>query len=227
MGYKLLFGSQDAPFGHLWNEWVAAWCKWMLSIPKQHNPSLDETGKYCCINQNIEEVWFLTGTFGNLIPVVRKCRVPSGRAILFPILEKEDSLAEDSDLLADSDLIRRCKDAIDRVIHIEVSIDDQKIEDLRNYRFRSSVFDLTFPEDNVYDVKPGPTRSVCDGYWVFIKPLPIGPHIVHFKGENLLAEPHTTSQLKSTEVFSPIRKHILDNLTFKLDVKYELTIVAD
>jgi hypothetical protein len=146
---------------------------------------------------------------------------------LFPILEKEDSLAEDTDLLTDSELARRCKDAIDRIIHMEVSIDDQKIENLGNYRFRSSVFDLKFPEDNVYDVKPGPTRSVCDGYWVFIKPLPIGPHLVHFKGENLLAEPYTTSQLKSTEVFSPIRKHVLDNSTFKLDVKYELTIVAD
>jgi|SRR3954447_25502293 hypothetical protein len=227
MGHELLFGSQEEPFGHIWSEWVAIWCRWMLSIPKQYNPSLDETGKYCCINQNIKEVWFLTGTFGNLIPVVRKCRVPSGRAILFPILEKEDSLAEDSDLLSDSELARRCKDAIDRVIHIEVSIDDRKIEDLGIYRFQSSVFDLTFPEGNVYDVKPGPTRSVCDGYWVFIKPLSIGPHVVHFKGENLLAEPHTANQLKSTEVFSPIRKHVLENSTFKLDVKYELTVVAD
>lgn len=226
MNHSLIFSSQEQPLGRTWNEWAASWCKWMLSIPKKYNPSLDTTGRYCCVNQDIKEVWFLTGTFGNVIPIVRKCSVPVGRAILFPILEKEDSLAEDSDLHTESELVTRCKDATDRIIHMEISIDDQKIEDLESYRFQSAIFDLKFPEDNVYDVKPGLTRSVCDGYWVFVKPLSVGQHIIHFKGENLLEEPFTTNQLKTAEVFSSVRNNIVDKSTFKLDVKYVLTIYA-
>ena len=155
-------------------------CTWMLSIPKKNNPSLDKTGKYCSMNQNNENVWFLTGTFGNIVPVKRKCTIPIGKAIFFPILEKEDSLKEDSDLDNESGLIKRSRDATNRLTYMEAWIDGAKIEDLEDYRVQSEVFDLKFPEDNVYDVKQGLTRSVCDGYWLFLKPLEIGKHHIYF-----------------------------------------------
>jgi hypothetical protein len=79
----------------------------MLSIPKKKNPSFDRTGKYCSINQDNHNVWFLTGTFGNVGPIKRKCIIPSGKAIFFPVLVKEDSLAEDCDIKSEADLIKR------------------------------------------------------------------------------------------------------------------------
>jgi hypothetical protein len=197
----------------------------MLSIPKVNNPSLDETGKYCSVNQHCNNVWFLTGTFGNIIPIIRKCVVPWGRSIFFPILEKEDSLAEDTDLISDSELINRSREAINNVVSMEMTLDGENIDHLEDYRFQSKIFELIFPLDNVYDVTPGITRSVCDGYWVFLKPLAPGRHSIHFKGENLLAEPYTTSQLKTTGIFAPIRKHVNEKSAFKLDVLYELTII--
>ena len=100
--------------------------------------------------------------------------VKSLRPIFFPVLEKEDWFAEDSDLGTDSDLIKRRKDAIDKVISMEANIDGHNIEYVENFRFLSKVSDLIFTQDNVYDVKPGPTRSVCDGYWAFLNSLPIG-----------------------------------------------------
>ncbi len=225
MNCGLLYQRSENPFGRTWEKWAALWCKWMLSIPKKNNPSLDETGQFCSVDQNDKNVWFLTGTFGNILPIKRKCIIPKGKAIFFPILEKEDSIAEDSDLKTDSDLIKRSKDATDRVLSMEAAIDGKRIDDIEKYRVRSEVFDLIFPENNVYDVKAGPTRSVCDGYWLFIKPLQIGKHNIYFKGANLLAEPYTTTQLNKTEVFNQIRKHINKNLTFTLEVSYELIIV--
>jgi hypothetical protein len=109
---------------------------------------------------------------------------------------------------------------------MEATIDGEKIAGLENYRVRSEVFDLTFPKDNVYDVRPGLTRSVCDGYWLFIKPLQIGKHFIDFKGETSLKEPYTIMQLKNNEVHSPIWESIDQNLTFKLRVSYELTIIT-
>ena len=119
-----------------------------------------------------------------------------GRQSFFLVLVKEDSLAEDSDLKTEADLIKRCEQATNRLINIEACIDDQRMEHLENYRVRSEVFDLVFPKDNVYSVRPGLTRSVCDGYWLFIKPLQAGKHSIFFKGETSLEEPYTTKSVK-------------------------------
>ena len=73
----------------------------------------------------------------------------------------------------EADLIKRCEqETLIELPNIEASIDDQPIEHLENYRVGDPRF-LTWysPKENVYNVKPGLTRSVCDGYWLFIKPL--------------------------------------------------------
>lgn len=222
--HDFLYDRNDHPFGNSWEKWAATWCNWLLSIPKRINPATDETGKFCSINQNDENVWFLTGTFGNIIPIKRKCVIPAGKAILFPILEKEDSFTEDRDLKTESELIKRSKDATDKVAYVEAAIDGEQLDNLSYYRVQSELFDLRFPKGNVYDVTPGLTRSVCDGYWIFIKPLDIGKHSVYFKGENLLADPYTTTQMKKTKVYDKISKLINEESRFKIEVLYELTI---
>lgn len=225
--YDLLYRRDLHPFGKSWEEWAALWCNWILSIPKKMNPALDETGKYCAINQNDENVWFLAGTFGNVIPVKRICKIPAGRAIFFPILEKEDSFTEDQDLTTEQELIKRVTDATNLVIQMEANIDGRRLNQLENYRARSEVFDLTFPKDNVYDVRPGLTRSVCDGYWLFIKPLELGKHFLFFRGETSLKESYILTRMKTNEVYGKISGHISNKNTFTLEVSYELTIVSD
>lgn len=227
----LLYDRSVHPLGKSWESWVSTWCKWMLSIPKKKNPSLDETGKHCSSNQNEKKVWFLTGTFGNVIPIKRACIIPAGKAIFFPILMKEDSLEEDSDLKTVSELRNRCRDAMNRVIDMEASIDGLIVKRLHHYRVQSNAFYLTFPKDNVYDVRPGRTLSVCDGFWLFIRPLELGKHEISFKGETALNQSNTLVQLKRGNVHRNIQKHIAmkerDQLqpTFKLAVSYNLTII--
>jgi hypothetical protein len=224
MKLDLLYSRNERPFGVSWEDWVAIWCNWMLSIPKEMNPTSDTTGRYCCVNQVNENVWFLTGTFGNVFPVKRKCTIPVGKAIFFPILEKEDSLAEDSDLKNELDLLNRSRTATDELISMELSIDNAKIDRISDCRVQSMVFDLDFPPDNVYDVRPGLTRSVSDGYWVFIKPFSIGKHYIHFKGETALVEPHTLSSMKEGIIFDEIKEYINKYSMFRLEVTYELNI---
>jgi hypothetical protein len=224
-----LYKLNEHPFGLSWKKWTALWCKWILSIPKDTNPALDITGRHCAVNQKNEKVWFLTGTFGNIVPIKRKCNIPVGKAVFFPVLVKEDSLAEDIDLKTDDDLVKRSRDATDELLYISASIDNKKIEDLENYRIQSEVFDLSFPNDNVYGVKPGLTRSVCDGFWLFIKPLEAGKHYIHFKGETAVVNNTIRTFLINNAIYSPIEEHIRTPLskggsTFKLDVSYEVTI---
>ncbi|MGB8036222.1 MAG: hypothetical protein WCF03_20595 [Nitrososphaeraceae archaeon] len=82
----------------------------------------------------------------------------------------------------------RAKEVMNYVMYIEVIVDKVKLQDLNKYRSRSRVFDLVFPENNVYDVQAGPTRSVTDGYWLLLKPLSAGKHQIDFNAEISLAQ---------------------------------------
>lgn len=104
---------------------------------------------------------------------------------IFPIIEKEDSFSEDTDLKTESELIKRCTNAMDQVLHVEATLDGQSII---SQRVLSPFFDLNFPENNVYDVQPGVTRSACDGYWIFLEPLSRGEHYIEFTGEAVLED---------------------------------------
>jgi hypothetical protein len=220
----MLYDRNEEPFGQSWEEWAALWCRWMFSIPKKINPTLDTSGKYCSMNQNNDNVWFLTGTYGNICLVKRKCSIPAGKSIFFPILQKEDSFAEDTDLKTELELIRRSTEAINELIYMQASLDNIRFSDLADYRVLSKVFDLEIPYDNLYDLRPGLTRSVCDGYWLFLKPLEIGLHYIHFEGEIALVNNHTLAQLRKADIYGQIQKHISENSTFKLEVLYELNI---
>jgi hypothetical protein len=231
---KLLFNRGENPYGIPWEKWASLWYVWMFSIPKKMNPCTDLTGKYCSVEQTHNNVWFLAGTFGNIIPVKRKCVVPVRKAIFFPVLVKEDSFTEDYDLREEHELRRRSKDATDRVLSMEVAIRDAdytgefrlQTQEIQRYRVKSNVFDLVFPVDNVYDVEAGPTRSVCDGFWIFIRPLEIGKYFISFKGETFLANSFTKNKMKKTDVYAPCNE-IIDKDLFRVEVSYELTVGSE
>ncbi|MGA9845034.1 MAG: hypothetical protein WBQ25_22240 [Nitrososphaeraceae archaeon] len=65
---------------------------------------------------------------------------------------------------------------------------------------------------------------MCDGFWLFIKPLEVGNHTIYFKGETLLTEPYSKSEMRKATVYSPIWKDIDMNQPFKVEVLYELAI---
>jgi hypothetical protein len=209
-----IFSPGSSPYGKKYSEWAEEWIKWSLSIPKSSTPITDETGKNCAKSQ-FGPVWFLAGTFGT--SVKRKCHIPFSKAIFFPIIEKECSYAEEgSQLKTETDLCKRATSLMDIVIDMKVLIDGNVVENLKKYRARSSVFDLVFPEDNIYGVKAGTTRSVTDGYWLFVKPLSEGNHVIHFMASAAIPEGPTK------EIANPFVKYNDD--IFRTEVLYELTI---
>ena len=94
-------------------------------------------------------------------------------------------------------------------------------EQLRRFRVQSEVFNLFFPQDNVYGVKTGETRSVCDGFWIFIKPLPPGRYFIYFRGLTFLAETFTQNSMKNLPVYANTREQIDRNL-FGVEVLYKI-----
>jgi hypothetical protein len=62
---------------------AARWWKWAFSAPPDRSPVRDRTGEFAGWGQPWD-VWFLAGTYGG--HVVRRCRIPAGRPIFFPVL---------------------------------------------------------------------------------------------------------------------------------------------
>ena len=114
---------------------------------------------------------------------------------------------------------------------MSASVDDIIIENLVSYRVQSDVFDLNFPKHNVYYNKknkqytalPGLTRSVCCGFWLFIKPLKSGKHYIHFDGETKIIK-KVRPFLINNPIYYLHRENIRTKNTFKLDVSYEVTV---
>jgi hypothetical protein len=221
----IMYPRNYQPFGRSWEKWAAIWCNWLLSIPKNRNPAIDEYGEYSSENQVEANVWFLAGTFGNNNTVRRKCVVPKSKSLLFPILDKEDSFAEDIDLINEEELATRARESMDRLISLQLIVDGNRLSNISQYRVLSEFFDLAFPENNVYGVKSGITRAVCDGYWAFIKPLSVGLHEIYFSAQVFLPKDNeVTKQIRNSPVYSSVAEEIDKNSRLNLEVTYELTV---
>ena len=178
------FTADSVPYGETYGHWTVKWWQWFLLTPKSVNPVLDRTGKYAYINQPSKHVWFLTGkladedrNFPN-----RSCRIPTDRSILFPVINCEANPLEYPDLRTDYDLTEHVKRDEDTIIEKECSVDSKRIPAQR-VKSDPPIFELKINEDNVINIKGGKsTHASADGYWVFLKPLPIGEHTISFQG---------------------------------------------
>jgi hypothetical protein len=188
-----IYPIDSKPYGLTYKEWTAKWWQWVLSIPTENNPLPDDTGKNCGQNQNNPNVWFLAGTAGG--SAERTCTIPSGKAILLPVLNAECSYAEYPEYKSESEL-RFCSGTffLTQPSNMQVTVDGVKLEDLDKYRVQSALFNLDLPKNNIYGVKAGPTQAVSDGYWILLQPLSEGKHEISFGG---VAVDFTTTRVES------------------------------
>jgi len=65
-------------------EWSKRWWRWALSFDEDGSPVGDPDGSLCAEGQS-GPVWFLAGTY-ETARTVRKCRVPAGKTLFFPLV---------------------------------------------------------------------------------------------------------------------------------------------
>jgi hypothetical protein len=198
-----VFSADSKPYGLTYGEWTAKWWQWGYSIPKNINPAYDDTGKLCAQKQE-GPVWFLAGTYGHTVN--RKCDIPAGKAILFPILNSECSFAEFPKLRTLSELRVCAKIIQDHVTILNASVDGVPIPNLQKYRISSPPFNFTLPQNNILGMPANiTTQAIADGNWVFLKPLSPGNHKIVFKGgvqqQTKIAEVGTFNNISSSFAF--------------------------
>jgi hypothetical protein len=179
-GQIAVFPADSKPYSLTYGEWTAKWWQWGYSIPKDINPAYDDTGKNCAQKQN-GPVWFLAGTYGHAVN--RKCDIPAGKAILFPVLNSECSFAVFPKLNTLAELRLCAKTIQDQVSSLKASVDGIPIPNLHEYRIQSPSFNFTLPRNNILGLSANvTTQAIADGNWVFLKPLSPGSHKITFKG---------------------------------------------
>lgn len=162
------------------SDYINTWWQWTYSMPTESSPVLDETGEMCDAGQR-GAVWFLAGGYGTS-KINRNCKIPEDKYIFFPVINmlyrprKEDAVTCD---------YAKKQAALnnDHLFSIEVSLDSITAWNPANTRIASeNCFDLLGlvpEEDNPPKIYPAAT----DGYWVMLRPLSKGTHILKFSAK--------------------------------------------
>jgi hypothetical protein len=179
------FKSIDSVVGVTYGQWTVRWWQWALSIPSDRNPVVDATGLAAAQDQP-KDVWFLAGIFGdgnrNRKYPLRKCKVPSGMPILIPVLNCEADSIEYPHLKTDQDIVDHVLKQVNSIEKKDCFVNGEPVSPER-VPSDPRIFDVkVHPDFDRFHTGGGSSRASADGYWVFLKDLPIGEHTIRFEG---------------------------------------------
>jgi len=166
--------------GKFLHEYANAWWQWTHTMNKQESPVRDRTGDKCNVNQT-GDVWFLAGGYGSS-KISRKCVIPEGKHIFFPIINMAYWPRRGSNSTCES-VKKGAALNNDNVLLVNAELDGKNIPEVSEYRIKSDkcfdLFGLIPKELNAPKVFPAAT----DGYWLMLKPLDKGKHKLRFSAQ--------------------------------------------
>jgi hypothetical protein len=144
--------------------------------------------------------------------VTRSCTVPCGKPLFFPLLTVECSNVEADPFFGANPTDRlvcaqQLGDLID-VGSLKTTIDGVDVTSLNRFRVAGPDTDFKMsPTDNVLFVM-GASKgfSTTDGYWLMLKPLSGGNHVLHFEASIPVLPP-------------PLSGNFTQDVTYDLSVK--------
>ena len=185
-------------------DWLEAWHRWYLGIPENRHPTLShssyerrqdqEQGKLSLLGSKElkapkkcdSKVWFLTGGYQEKIST-RSYIPPGNYYVLAPIYASWASTDEYPSLNSVEELNDFCERDI-KDVKLTAILDGQ---DLSPDQIKiDKPFSVDLPAQNILGLKVMGKRGkrtikiVSNGYWIWLKPLPIGDHKLHLHGSS-------------------------------------------
>ncbi|HZN41829.1 MAG TPA: hypothetical protein VFD82_23695 [Planctomycetota bacterium] len=178
-----IFPVNSSPYGLDYAGWSAEWWTWNMEHPLFGHPSIDGVNFNVTSNQS-GNVWFLATPvqFGTATPtpLTRNITVPKGKALFVGTLTGEMSSLEGAATEAEQRDIANFQ--ADRIVGLTCTLDGQTVNHAA-YRFESPQFSFTAPDPWIFSPAPGGTgTAVADGYYLFLRPLSVGQHVLHYTG---------------------------------------------
>ena len=186
-----IFPPDSNPYNLTYADHAKNFWKWDLSIPAADNPVNDATGEKCAIGQSNTNSSVFYLAFNNGGKSERTCKVPTGKALLIPVMQVEKSDKEYPNA-AIEELDKSAKKDQDSVNSLYLKIGDKEYsyQDLLKYRTHTDAFDVTFPDKGIFGVlEGGPSKAVADGFYILTEPLRNGTYPIHFKSSLICPDP--------------------------------------
>ena len=79
-------------------------------------------------------------------------------------------------------LLACAKSENEGITGLVVTVDGAKTQSFSNFRVQSPLFNMTYIPNNINGAPIGTTQGSSAGYWVMLKPLPVGDHTIHIAG---------------------------------------------
>jgi hypothetical protein len=169
-----VYSTLSAPYGIPYQQWLAEYWRYDYSLSKAQHPRDNYTPEKCANGQH-GTVWFLTESLSGTQE--RTCTIPAGKSILAAVLTGECNRS-DPTLHNDQD-VRKCATEGNDYGVISATLDGVPIKNLDQYRTDSGYFNLTIPEDNIFNEPKGIYRAFANGVVLFLEPLRPGTHDLH------------------------------------------------
>lgn len=213
---KITFSRGQTPLGKSWEAWIELWCKWYYGDRLRHSIP-DKTCKKWSQDKENHELCFLTKAL--IKPSEEKIEyeitIPKGRILFLPLINNLINFYHYPNLQSESDLRLFSKSDLDNQIIVSVSVNDNEIKDVHQYRVRSHLFDIVLPGLNAHSQKIE-TRAISEGYWIFLHSLSSRRNKIYFKVDTFLNKNQPSEKVGSsqkpkyaTEVFYNL--NIIDN----------------
>lgn len=204
IGYGIeLYSKDESPFGTPYDEWVGRWWGWNAKIPLDavtgKLAGLNDNG--CLVNKDKSVVMLVDTAAGGKMNQV--CKISANQGILIPIWTGECDKASTGYENATFEQLSECARGFDLgKVSGEVKVDDKRIARLDATDLKANAmenvteintkqFNMTFPTDShLITTKYGTFPTAAHGWFVFLKPLPLGQHTIYYKNS---VEPTTLS----------------------------------
>jgi len=176
-----IYPPGSSPYGISYIDNIKNFWKYAISIPSDQSPIQDKTGEKCAVGQEKRSpVFYLFGTGGG--KAERTCTIPYGKGVLIPVIIVEVSDKEVPNVSVEELHKIATKDQ-DSVTSMYLKVDDKEYDFnyLKKFRTHTDAFDVVFPENPIFGVTPGKSKTVADGYYLMTDVLPKGNHEIHFK----------------------------------------------
>jgi hypothetical protein len=179
------FDKSEAAFNKPYEYWTGKYWNWWFSVsPEQVFNKEKILSTDCLANTKGPVVFLMDPTFA-YDTIVKNCKISSSQGILFTFLTSEcDTELKGMENASYTNLANCAKeDNAASVFEKQGFIDGEKIKDENIEEVLSEKFKLTIKENSIYhpDALTGIWDAVAHGYYVFVKPLTVGNHTIHYK----------------------------------------------
>jgi len=169
---KGVYSIDAKPFGIKYGEWTAHWWQWNMGMPSATHLREHFDSKKCNMDQK-GPIWFLPDGLNG--KELRSCTIPSDKAVLVPALTGNCDDDNPQSPMNDEELLKCASEGGDYST-ISATLDGVALKNLNDYKISSPPFNMTVPEDNIFNNKPGTYRTIANGWYVFLEPLSEGAH---------------------------------------------------